>query len=78
MAGLKDRFHVHRFLGGGSFGAVYDAEDVARGERVAVKRLRNLDPTSLYQFKHEFRALADIAHPNLVRLHDLVRAGIGG
>jgi len=53
-------------------GVVYEAYDRQQCERVALKLLRNVDQHSLYRFKNEFRALADLSHPNLVRLGDLV------
>jgi hypothetical protein len=52
-------------------GAVYEAEDLERGERVAIKTLLDADPRALQRLKHEFRTLQDILHPNLVRLGEL-------
>jgi len=65
------RFEVRRKLGAGGFGTVYEAFDRERESRVALKTLHESDATALYRFKHEFRALADVHHPNLVTLYEL-------
>ena len=71
-----DRFTVVRTIGGGGMGIVYEAIDrEGRNRTVALKTLRSLDPVSLYRFKHEFRALAEITHPNLVPLYELIADG---
>ncbi|HTM22740.1 MAG TPA: AAA family ATPase, partial [Kofleriaceae bacterium] len=70
----SDRFAVLRCLGAGGMGAVYEAFDRERSERVALKTLRRLDPGLLYRLKTEFRALQDLHHPNLVHLGELIEA----
>ncbi len=58
-----DRFTVVRRIGKGGMGVVYEAFDRERGEAVAVKKLPTFDADGLYRFKHEFRTLADLHHP---------------
>jgi hypothetical protein len=55
-------------------GVVYEADDLDRGQKVALKTIANPDIEKIYQLKREFRALADLSHPNLVALYDLVVA----
>ena len=40
-------------------------------ERVALKLLDQVDAQGIHTIKNEFRTLATIAHPNVVRLHEL-------
>jgi hypothetical protein len=73
--GGTNRYHVVRPLGEGSFGAVYDVLDRDRKTHVALKLLTRADATMLYRFKAEFRAFADVHHPNLVQLYELASDG---
>jgi serine/threonine protein kinase len=56
-------------------GVVYRAYDCRRDEIVALKTLRHADPDLLYRLKREFRTLADLSHPNLIVLHELICDG---
>ena len=69
------RYQVVRPLGAGSFGAVYEVVDRERGSHVALKVLTRVDASTLYRFKAEFRGFADVHHPNLVQLYELVSDG---
>ena len=68
---VAGRFKVQARLGGGGFGDVYRVSD-AGGEPLALKILRSSDPLALLYFKREFRSLADIYHPNIIALHELI------
>lgn len=67
----EGRFCVQRCLGRGAMGYVYAVSDRERARPLALKTLRLQSPEAAYALKREFRALSDIAHPNLVRLHEL-------
>lgn len=68
----NSRFSIIRKLGAGGFGVVYEAYDRERNGVVALKTLNRAGGHALYSFKQEFRALADITHPNLITLYELM------
>ena len=67
-----ERYEVLRRIGEGGMGVVYEAYDRERQQRVALKTIRRANSDTIYRLKREFRALADLSHPNLVSLYDLV------
>jgi eukaryotic-like serine/threonine-protein kinase len=69
------RFEIVRKIGSGGMAHVYEAIDRERNLRVALKTMRHNTAVDLFRFKQEFRSLADIVHPNLVRLYELVSDG---
>jgi tetratricopeptide (TPR) repeat protein len=71
---LAGRYQLVRCIGSGSFCDVYEANDLALGSRVALKRFREESLDALRCTKLEFRTLADIHAPGLVRFFDLVVA----
>jgi serine/threonine protein kinase len=69
------RFRARRRLGAGGFGVVWECFDRDRLARVALKTLARGESDALLRFKREFRALADLHHPNLVQLYELFADG---
>jgi hypothetical protein len=68
-----ERFELIRHLGSGGFGDVYAARDRSTDAVVALKILRHAGPSELLRFKREFRRVAQVVHPNLVRLYELIQ-----
>jgi tetratricopeptide (TPR) repeat protein len=71
------RFRIVRRLGEGGMGIVYLALDRDHQAQIALKTIAKMSAASLLRFKNEFRAVADVVHPNLVRMFELVGAQTG-
>lgn len=65
------RYLVREVLGSGAFGIVYRVLDRRWDQEVALKTILDTTPEGRQWLKAEYRALRDIIHPNLVRLHEL-------
>jgi len=73
---LAGRYRIDSFVGAGGVGLVYAATQLATGERVAVKFLRSelsTQPELTRRFVKEAEAVAQLEHPNAVRLIELDR-----
>jgi tRNA A-37 threonylcarbamoyl transferase component Bud32 len=66
------RYKLERLLGRGGMGDVWAAYDVTLKHRVALKTVssRRQSPSALVRFEREARALAELTHPNTVRVFD--------
>lgn len=67
---LGGRYRIERVLGRGGFGAVYLAKDEKLGRAVALKVLVATEEDSRLRFEREARVLAELDHPNVVRVLD--------
>ncbi|HFI0645327.1 TPA: Stk1 family PASTA domain-containing Ser/Thr kinase [Streptococcus suis] len=69
------RYRIVRQIGRGGMADVYLARDlILDGEEVAVKVLRTnyqTDQIAIQRFQREARAMADLDHPNIVRISDI-------
>jgi len=68
------KYKILREVGRGGMGAVFLAEDVSLGRRVALKVLHGAlggDADFVERFRREARAVAGLYHPNILRVHTL-------
>jgi serine/threonine-protein kinase len=71
---LNGRYKLLQLAGSGGMASVYKGQDLMLGRLVAVKILhRSLtyDPKFLRRFQREAHSAANLAHPNIVTVHDI-------
>ena len=68
---IDDRYAIHRLLGRGGMGAVYEARHEGLDRRVAVKFLKGveMDEGMRDRFLNEARAIAQLSHANVVTIY---------
>lgn len=72
---LSERFRIVSFIAAGGMGEVYEAEDLALKENLAIKTIRPevlQQNNALARFKREVQLARKVTHPNICRVFDLV------
>lgn len=75
---LNGRYRLVSQHGSGGMSVIYRATDIELGRTVAIKILRpslTNDPSFLVRFRQEARNVANLAHPNIVTVHDVGQDG---
>jgi len=69
---IAGRYELQEQLGEGGMGVVWRALDTKTGSPVAIKVIRDIsDPNAVELFAKEWRALAEMSHPNIVEVRDV-------
>ncbi len=69
---IAGRYELQEQLGEGGMGVVWRALDVKTGSHVAIKLMKDIsDPVAVELFTKEWKALAEISHPNIVEVRDV-------
>ncbi|GHD20575.1 hypothetical protein GCM10007052_30420 [Halioglobus japonicus] len=74
---VAQRYRIESTLGRGGMGEVYLADDTSLDRKVAIKYLRGDLPDGNWrdQMRDEARLLAQLSHPNIVQIHDILDEG---
>ena len=68
---LTGRYRITEVVAHGGMGVVYQAMDERLRRPVAVKTVGSDDPALIARLRREARLLAQVSHPNVVRLYDV-------
>lgn len=74
---IAERYRVLRAIGQGGMGRVYLVEDLrSPGRQVALKTIRGdaMRPGAIDAFKHEFKILVKLRHPNVAKAYEFGQA----
>jgi serine/threonine protein kinase len=69
---IAGRYELEEQLGEGGMGVVWRALDIKTGGYVAIKLMKDIsDPVAVELFTKEWKALAEMSHPNIVEVRDV-------
>src|SRR6516164_2670295 len=69
---IAGRYELQEQLGEGGMGVVWRALDTKTGSPVAIKLMKDIsDPVAVDLFTKEWKALAEMSHPNIVEVRDV-------
>ena len=69
---IAGRYELEEVLGEGGMGVVWRAIDCKTGGPVAIKLMKDIsDPVAVELFTKEWRALAEMCHPNIIDVRDV-------
>lgn len=75
---IKERYKIIRSIGAGGMSEVFLAHDELLDRNVAIKRLRDQfvnDKALLTQFNREAKSAAQLVHPNIISIFDVIDDG---
>jgi eukaryotic-like serine/threonine-protein kinase len=78
---VEGKYRLDKLIGKGGMGAVYEAEDMRLGRKVAVKILKGSmfgDQTALRRFEREARVSGRLNHQNIVAVYDFGKLNTEG
>ncbi|MFH1956903.1 MAG: protein kinase [bacterium] len=75
---VKEKYEILREIGRGGMGIVYEAVNKKLGKKVALKKMKEelaINPREKERFLKEARRVAELHHPHIVDIYDIVEEG---